>query len=100
MLLELKSKVDVKDYEGETPLSIAIKNGLQKCSFAILKKTTNFDYKDQKTGNSLLHLAVMYLNESFIKALFKKRLRDEGTLNFDNLRPSDITENKKIVNLL
>jgi len=100
MLLDYKANPETKAKDGTTPLLIALKRSFEKISVSLIKRISDFSFKEKSTGNSYLHVAAYRNIESAVKHLLKKGMVNADNLNNDCKLASDLTISDKILDLL
>ena len=97
ILLENDANVTILNSDKQIPLSLAIENRMDKFIPQLIKKMTDFKFRDA-SGNSLLHLASKFNNEYLVKFLLKKGgIKNDNNFNFDKKIPSELTNSPNII---
>lgn len=100
LLLDFKAVPETRAKDGSTPLSIALKRSFDKVSVALIKKCTDFSFKEKSTGNSYLHIAAYRNIEPAVRSLLKRGMVNADNLNNDCKLPSDLTISDGILECL
>lgn len=100
LLLDFKAGAEAKAKDGSTTLLIALKRSFEKVSVALIKRMTDFSFKEKSTGNSYLHVAAYRNSETIVRCLLKRGLINEDNFNNDCKLPSDLTISDGILECL
>jgi len=79
---------------------LALKRNFERSAIALIKKMTDFAFKEKSTGNSYLHIAACRNIELVVRALLKKGMANADNLNSDCKLPSELTINDTILDCL